>query len=93
MDADRWERVQELFLAAAELAGADRATMLGAACAGDDELRREVETLLSPIGIEGHEMRTPARAPDPGEHTDEILTELGFGEDEIERLRKRGAIG
>ena len=40
--------------------------------------------------------RTPARvasaAPEVGEHTDEILTELGYGRDEIARLRAAKAI-
>ncbi len=39
--------------------------------------------------------RTPARAPSPGalcgEHTDEVLAELGFDKARIERLRANGA--
>lgn len=41
--------------------------------------------------------RTPARAGGPaparGQHTDEVLTERGFGAERISRLRKAGAIG
>ena len=33
-----------------------------------------------------------APSPDPGMHTDEVLTELGYPPAEIERLRARGAI-
>ena len=30
--------------------------------------------------------------PDPGEHTTEVLTELGWDANEIDRLRRIGAI-
>src|SRR5258708_4394590 len=43
---DRWRRVQELFEAAADLRPGQQAAYLATACAGDDELRREVEALL-----------------------------------------------
>lgn len=43
---DRWRRVQELFEAAADLRPDQQAACLATACAGDEELRREVEALL-----------------------------------------------
>jgi formyl-CoA transferase len=36
---------------------------------------------------------TPGPAPAHGEHTDDILAELGYSTDEIGRLRKSGALG
>jgi formyl-CoA transferase/CoA:oxalate CoA-transferase len=40
--------------------------------------------------------RTPAenicKAPDLGEHTDQILTDLGFNSEKIEELRDNGII-
>jgi formyl-CoA transferase len=33
------------------------------------------------------------RAPDLGEHDDEVLKELGFAANEIEQLRASGVIG
>jgi eukaryotic-like serine/threonine-protein kinase len=42
-----WQRVEELFHEALELAPDDRRAFLFTACAGDDEMRREVETLLN----------------------------------------------
>src|SRR5215472_14143037 len=50
-----WERVQTLFLEALDLAPEERAAFLEGACAGDEEIRREVESLLSHDGAsEGH---------------------------------------
>ncbi|PWU08908.1 MAG: hypothetical protein C5B51_06970 [Terriglobia bacterium] len=46
MPVDNWERIQEIFLAAAELSGAARSEFLDGACQGDIELRAEVESLL-----------------------------------------------
>jgi serine/threonine-protein kinase len=43
---DRWQEIQALFQAAAELAPAARGAYLAEACAGDEVLRREVLALL-----------------------------------------------
>ena len=45
--AARWQRLKELVEAAFERDAAEREPFLDAACAGDVELRREVETLLA----------------------------------------------
>ena len=47
MDAQRWEQIQSLFLAALERQPTERAGFLEEACCGDRALAREVETLLS----------------------------------------------
>src|SRR5262249_30247324 len=47
MTAERWQQVKDLFHAASERAGMERAAFLDEACAEDDELRREVESLLA----------------------------------------------
>ena len=46
MTPESWARVEKLYHAALERAPADRAAFLAEACAGDDALRREVESLL-----------------------------------------------
>jgi len=42
-----WARVQSLFLEALEFPKKERASFLDAACAGDEEMRREIESLLA----------------------------------------------
>lgn len=50
-----------------------------------------VKMLRFPVEAQGWEAG-PARIPGLGEHTDEILTELGFDGEEIAELRRRGAV-
>jgi formyl-CoA transferase len=49
-------------------------------------------TINSPINLRGVAKVPAKRAPDLGEHTDEILAQLGFDPAEIAELRARGAI-
>jgi tetratricopeptide (TPR) repeat protein len=46
MGDDRWRQIKEIFHEAADLAPAERAAFLRRACDGDEELQREVESLL-----------------------------------------------
>ena len=47
MDAARWKQIKELFDAALEREPAGRAAFLAVACAGDDALRLEIESLIA----------------------------------------------
>jgi crotonobetainyl-CoA:carnitine CoA-transferase CaiB-like acyl-CoA transferase len=49
-------------------------------------------TVNSPITLRGIPKVPARRAPELGEHTDEVLAELGFSGDEITQLRAEGAI-
>lgn len=47
MNSERWARIADIYEAAAERPAGERAVFLSHACAEDDELRREVESLLA----------------------------------------------
>jgi tetratricopeptide (TPR) repeat protein len=47
MKPERWEKVEHLYHAALECAPGERGALLDKACAGDEDLRREVESLLA----------------------------------------------
>ena len=47
MKPERWQQVNDLFQSAAERAPEERAAFLEEACHGDEDLRREVESLLT----------------------------------------------
>jgi serine/threonine protein kinase/tetratricopeptide (TPR) repeat protein len=47
MESERWHRVEQLYHTALELAEGERTAFLGGSCGNDDELRREVESLLA----------------------------------------------
>ncbi len=50
-------------------------------------------TVMSPIQVAGQAKVTPTRAPDLGEHTDQVLRAAGYDEAAIKRLRDLGVIG
>lgn len=54
MTGDRWQRIEEIFHRAADLSPAERETFLASACAGDQELRGEIDSLLANDDPEGN---------------------------------------
>src|SRR5262249_1302767 len=56
---------------------------------GGDVLTRTVSSPVQVIGVEKVRAR---RAPEVGEHNDQVLAELGFTRDEVEALRESGAV-
>ena len=59
----------------------------------EHETAGKVEVVNSPIWLQGETKRQPQRAPQLGEHTDEVLAELGYDADRVSALRKSGALG
>jgi len=49
-------------------------------------------TVSSPLTVHGAAKVPARRAPELGEHNDEILKQLGFSGDEIDGLRANGAV-
>jgi Tol biopolymer transport system component len=62
LTADRWRQVEDLCHVALTRPAAERAAFLAAACAGDADLQREVESLLAGESDADAFMRVPAAA-------------------------------
>lgn len=50
-------------------------------------------TLAAPFRLHGADVAVRGPAPDPGQHSREVLADAGFGGDEIERLLAAGTVG
>ena len=64
----------------------------GALTALDDPEAGARHVVSTPLWIDGAPRATPSRPPGIGEHSVEILSEHGFSPEDIEELRKAGAI-
>ncbi len=60
MNGERWQEIEALFQQAAELTAPQRRPFLDRACNGDDELRRQVESLLAADGAADGFLEQPA---------------------------------
>src|SRR5215813_1647443 len=60
MEAKRWGQIKEVYDRALDLRGDEREDFLAEACAGDDDLRREVESLLAAHDDAGQFLQSPA---------------------------------
>ncbi|MFZ1491402.1 MAG: CaiB/BaiF CoA-transferase family protein [Ilumatobacteraceae bacterium] len=63
----------------------ERISWVGAERLGCDQM-------LLPLHVTGEELPAPERAPDPGQHTDEVLRVLGYDDARIAALRSSGAV-
>jgi len=60
MDANRWKQIKEVYDRALDLGGDERESLLAEACGDDDDLRREVESLLAAHEDAGSFLQSPA---------------------------------
>ncbi len=60
MDAKQWGQIKEIYDRALDLSREEREGFLAKACAGDDDLRREVESLLAAHDAAGTFLQAPA---------------------------------
>jgi crotonobetainyl-CoA:carnitine CoA-transferase CaiB-like acyl-CoA transferase len=52
------------------------------------------DMLLFPLHVEGEELPVPTKAPEVGEHTEQVLrTVLGYDDAKLDALREAGALG
>ena len=51
-----------------------------------------LETVNSPVFVDGFEKRKPTAAPDVGQHTREVLRDLGYSEEQVEAMIRGASI-
>jgi eukaryotic-like serine/threonine-protein kinase len=93
MPNPRWTTVDGLFEAALERAPGDRAAFLDEACAGDEGLRREVESLLAHNSQAGPFLESPALELVGDEARDQSLVGRQFGPHRVVGLLGTGGMG
>jgi len=79
LSSDRWQRLEALFYEAAELEPAAREAFLDERCAGDDELRKEVESLLASADLPLDFLEKPIRKAAEGVMANERTPVLNPG--------------
>ena len=95
MNADRWRQIEELCHATMAREAGDRSRFLAEACAGDEPLRREVESLLAREPAAADFMSTPAAALAPHllDHASRSLVGQRLGSYAIRSLLGVGGMG
>jgi hypothetical protein len=96
MNPERWQRVEQLYHIALTRDADQRASFLAEACAGDDALRREVESLLRHEGTAAGFLAAPAllvAAKVMAEEPASFFTGRRFGSFTIHSLLGAGGMG
>src|SRR5207248_10412330 len=91
---DRWRRISDVYHAALERDLADRPDFIAAACAGDDLLRREIESLLQSEGTTvSSDVNAPRASASEGEEPRGILAGHRLGSYQLGSLLGAGGMG
>ena len=53
----------------------------------------KIKVLNNPIKLSGTPAAIKCRAPELGEHTDELMAKLGYDPEAVKRMRESGVIG
>ena len=81
MTAERWSRVADVFADALEQPSGQRDAFLARACEGDDDLRREIDSLLAALPDGDDPFDSPAASlfelPDPGDGPSHVGSRIG----------------
>jgi eukaryotic-like serine/threonine-protein kinase len=96
VEAERWRKIEELYHSALEREGSDRAAFLDEACAGDETLRGEVESLLGQSQATERFLEAPAlevAAKDLAKSSEPGARPLTIGRYRIVRLIGEGGMG
>ncbi|MEO8440398.1 MAG: serine/threonine-protein kinase, partial [Spartobacteria bacterium] len=96
MKAERWQRINDLFQTASERAPEERTAFLTQACDGDEELCREVESLLTSYEESTDFIEAPAFAVAPellAKDAPGALAGKMFGHYQVESLIGAGGMG
>ncbi len=96
MTSERWKEVKEVFAAALDRSGSERAAYLDEVCAGDEALRLEVESLLASHQQADEFIESPALSTDTFSAAEEEEdSDLGrrIGAYRIEKEIGRGGMG
>src|SRR6267154_736953 len=98
MKPERWGKIESIFHKTLEAEESRRAAVLEESCAGDEDLRREVESLLAHHSEAGSFIETPAFADAdasllPPNNSRSLDPKSGFAETVIGHYRILSKIG
>ncbi len=93
MSGDRWQRLTDIFDAAVPLGGDQRRAFLASACAGDPDLRAEIERLLSAHDRAGSFIAAPAISGDALAEIEDAWAGKLIGPYRVVREIGRGGMG
>ncbi|MGH9801446.1 MAG: WD40 repeat domain-containing serine/threonine protein kinase, partial [Blastocatellia bacterium] len=93
MNDERWQQIDEILQAAFDLEPHERPAFLDEACAGDDELRREVESLLAHEDSAEYFIETSAMKIVARDFTEEDLSGQQIGHYRIIKPIGAGGMG